>query len=67
MPDILPVGLQDVLYSGKPELREGKIIDFMPSKEIGNVSSDYDRCLLCVYKQNQKSCQTYVTLACKYV
>lgn len=46
MPDILPVGLQDVLYSGKPELREGKIIDFVPSKEIGNVSSDYESLLI---------------------
>ncbi len=40
VPDILPVSLQDILHSRKPELREGKISDSVSVKMIGSVSSD---------------------------
>lgn len=46
MPDVLPVGVQNELYRGKPEMRE----EIMPKKEQKHKDSGgfASRCFMCI-------------------
>lgn len=69
MPDFLPVGLQDFLYSRKSELRKGEIgvrrrlsEAYKLENRITNISSGEGRCLLCVYAKWKDKTKWYINI-----